>query len=1498
GELGLQLLRLSPEPLVDIIFVHGLRGGSVKTWRKGDDPALFWPKAWLPFEKGFEHANIYSFGYDSDWLTATKRLLNVHNFGTELFETPIILVGHSMGGLVIKKASTDAFSAFSDSLKTRLRCIFFLATPHRGSDYAGILRNILSVSGVPKDYVHDLTKGASSTEVINEDFVRFIDDVSLFSFYESLPMKIGGVSSGLIVEKSSAVLGMPSHSFSDPFDPNYIKLRDSLGSAIGDILRGVMIGKQKEAREHLRVLRTLLGIPGQPDDFYDKVDGSCEWINDREDFTQWRDTTTDISTKDGRHDPVLYWVSANPGIGKTVLAGHVVSHLKEYNLQCSHHHFHAENRTLGAFLRSMAYQMAMSNASTRDMLVRAHQDGLTFDQDDSRTIWAKVFRGCIFEVSASILNTQYWVIDAVDECLKYNELFTLLKAEKPKFPLQVFFTSRKYPEIRRLLAPFQSQLTAIDIPISDTMADIERYIISRMNELVVESATEKANLAQLILAKSSGSFLWVRLVLDELRLLTANNSMTEVLAGIPKGMTPYYERIVGRMAENEREKHIAKAILRWVVLTARPLSTLDISQALELETKTNFPSISAAIEMLCGQLVYIDKQTDLVHIVHATAREFLLSSSAGEFQIVRAAGHERTTITCLQLLCSRALAPPRHRHFLTDRKPISKGLLKYAMSHFSEHVHGAPSESAMILTELDRFLRSNILRWIEMQAIRGDLHSLIRAAKDLTSFLERRAKHVTPLAQQLQARSVEGWSVSLSRLATKFGKALLTSPSSIYFLIPPLCPTSGVVHKSFGRNPDGLSLLGSRTADWDDCIAAIDFEDRIASAVACGATQIAVGMECGDVAIYHHLSFQLERTTLTKYPIDLLHFLEPGGNVAGCSSKFLTLWDRKGAVLWATRLRSRCLFLVSTSTELVGVTESGRSLTWDLTSGRLLEQRSFPYQQPDLDDDQGIDYRTVPSRAPGFVSMSPDMEVLALGYRTGPVCLWDFQQKLFIGWAMDENNGVANHVLFNPNPNHSRVLVAYGGSTLGLYDSWSGSLIHYTDPDPGKHNNYASIASSPNGNTLATVDLLGTLRVLDFESLTPLYQVQTPALSFRSLTFSSDGANIIDVTDSHMRIWSPATLIRMAVDEEANASETDLSALTVVEGKYESVRGAKITAVYAHPTRPIVFIANNQGETLACHSKTGFKRTVLYQHPHQAYVKEIAASSTDLIASCDVNSLVQICKLDVTKPTSVRISTMVVSLRLHAPVRQLVFSTSGKWLLVSTTESDSVYSTKDGSLIGTQAFTRSANCSWRWLAPEAAGEADQFILILESQFLRYSAPEFPCMAVQSLPGESLSLQYSLGDGCTPTGFDSAVFDAHTRTLFLAVRHQSGHAFSSTLCLFRLPNVPEGLHSITLPPFAQMFSNECDRFIGISTRGKSAVFLHADSWISSVKLRDDESAGQYSQYIRHFFVPGELIRRAHEILPVITCEDDIVFCLHGELSVVRNGLKFETVLPLR
>lgn len=86
GSLGLRLIHLSPDPLIDIVFVHGLRGGSIKTWRKGNDPRNFWPKEWLPSEPGLGNANIHSFGYESDWASTKSSILSVHDFGQSLLE--------------------------------------------------------------------------------------------------------------------------------------------------------------------------------------------------------------------------------------------------------------------------------------------------------------------------------------------------------------------------------------------------------------------------------------------------------------------------------------------------------------------------------------------------------------------------------------------------------------------------------------------------------------------------------------------------------------------------------------------------------------------------------------------------------------------------------------------------------------------------------------------------------------------------------------------------------------------------------------------------------------------------------------------------------------------------------------------------------------------------------------------------------------------------------------------------------------------------------------------------------------------------------------------------------------------------------------------------------------------------------------------------------------------------------------------------------------------
>lgn len=84
GPLGLNLLHSPSEPLVEFIFVHGIRGGSRKTWSKTSNPYHYWPKEWLPRDPDFRNVRIYSFGYASDWGEKNDRELEINDFAHSL----------------------------------------------------------------------------------------------------------------------------------------------------------------------------------------------------------------------------------------------------------------------------------------------------------------------------------------------------------------------------------------------------------------------------------------------------------------------------------------------------------------------------------------------------------------------------------------------------------------------------------------------------------------------------------------------------------------------------------------------------------------------------------------------------------------------------------------------------------------------------------------------------------------------------------------------------------------------------------------------------------------------------------------------------------------------------------------------------------------------------------------------------------------------------------------------------------------------------------------------------------------------------------------------------------------------------------------------------------------------------------------------------------------------------------------------------------------------
>ena len=1229
----------------------------------------------------------------------------------------------------------------------------------------------------------------------------------------------------------------------------------------------------------MKALRSFLGVTDRPDEHHARAEGSCQWIDKHEDFQDWRDPPEDLSQDEEPSDSIqlsIFWIYANPGTGKTFLAAHIIDELARFGLECAYYFFRFGNnisQSLADFLRSVAYQMAHSNATIREKLVALVEGGSTFDKDDARTIWNKVFQKGIFQ--ESIHTPQYWVIDAIDECNKYQEFFTMLKGLRLGFPLRIFITSRKMSDMQKLHRSLETTATVVcrEVVPRDVMSDIEGYVHDRAANLPSAKIAENEGVASVLLRRANACFLWVRLVLDELETVYSDESILQVLEKVPEGMVPYYERTLRVMSENKREKHIAQCVLLWVVASLRSLTITELSEALELDIGCKLNSASNAVAGLCGQLISVDEQSGLVEPVHATVREFLLSDAAGDFFVSKAEANKRIALTCLKLLSSQDMQPPRNRRQLARRAPRrTSPLLYYAATYFSEHIYASSTKDDEVLLALTQFLNINILSWIELIAQDGDLYPLIRVSKNLKSYLLRRAKYRSPLSDQV--RDIESWATDLSRVATKFGQGLLQSPASIYYLIPPLCPTSSAMKRQVANRPDGLVVVGHLKTVWDDCIAAVTFGDGDAAAtVSCGERLIAVGMDSGVISLYDVRSCQKEGILQQAHPIELIHFTDDLMIISTIRS--LAALDLDGTVKWQIRIRFRCILLTSTNSTVVTVSQHGHVLKWDIKTGALQEDKAFHYRSPKKDIDH------VPNaNAPGSASLSPDMELLALGYRWGTVCLWEVQTDDLINSVRDADTNSSPVLFFNPNPSIDLLLVVYKQRELVLYETSNGDLV--------KRQSTSGIASiisvtcSPDGRTLATIDTHGTLQIWDFEPLNLMYQVATPATSFRTLQFSSDGSSVIDMVDSSMRIWTPAILVRRNVEEDQSVSD-DAPDLAAIEGGYEATRTTRVTELCAHPSLPVIFVGKPRGQIIAFDSRTGAEIGVLYSHAPDALVRQIIVSKTNVLASRDDNGVIQVWQLASTGNSKIQKSSPILKIHSSSHVRQFCFSSQANYLLVATAQSDTVYSIKNKSKVGTLEFKPYERSVWRWLTlPTFDGKMEeQFVLLDGHSLRRFSATDFPL----SVDANKVNIDYSDEGELQRADIAEVLMSSETKALVISLYHMSGFVPSSTTFLFSLEGTAAS--ETALKNLNDKFTKCCKHFIGFVDSSQSLLFLSHDSWLCSVDLRSLAKG----QYTRHFLVPSEFLSAAHHMKPVRTSDDSVAFCPAGGITVVKNGFNF-------
>lgn len=121
-----------------MIFVHGLHGDPDGTWRQSKTSKTL-PEL-LALDEKLNGIDVYSFGYPSnlvvnyDFREVSKILhseIKAHLTGKD-----IILIAHSMGGLVVQQYLIDQFEQFNNTAVKQVKGIIYMAVPFEGSSKA------------------------------------------------------------------------------------------------------------------------------------------------------------------------------------------------------------------------------------------------------------------------------------------------------------------------------------------------------------------------------------------------------------------------------------------------------------------------------------------------------------------------------------------------------------------------------------------------------------------------------------------------------------------------------------------------------------------------------------------------------------------------------------------------------------------------------------------------------------------------------------------------------------------------------------------------------------------------------------------------------------------------------------------------------------------------------------------------------------------------------------------------------------------------------------------------------------------------------------------------------------------------------------------------------------------------------------------------------------------------------------------------------------------
>ena len=1464
---------------------------------------------------------ILSFGYNASFLPGRpKSIYRIADFAKELLyemkfskdrdgndimigRVPTIFVAHSMGGLVVKKAYLlgQNDETYQDIIRS-ISAMVFLATPHRGTDLAETLNRLLTIFFQPsRDFISDLEKSSTSLEEINDQFRHIAPKLSIWSFYETLATPIGPTKL-MVLEKDSSILGYTKEisrpldadhhgvcKFSSPEDSNYVSVRNALSSLVKQFRSGGQTAVDIRKSRATKDLEDFLAISSNPEDDLSSVrrwwiPGTCDWLLQEPGIRSW------LAIK---QESCVTWFHAPPATGKSTLSAHIVNHLHESGITCQYFFFKFDDsnkRSLSAFLRSIAYQIAKDIPTFKQRLVELSSEGLNLEKAESSFVWKKLFKSVLFAMTLNL--PLYWVVDALDESDSPKALLELLRSiADSQTPLRILVISRKTESLSLAFGRLASSL-----PLELIEKDGSEFNSVDIHTLVEKEIKHmrgrdefRRKVAQIVKSRAQGNFLWARLVLEDIVNCHSEAAIQEALDNVPSDMNKLYRRMELAILNNPRPATVAlaKALFQWTICGSRLLTLKELSQAL----KPEFPEIldlRRTIQDVCGQFMIVN-DAGQVTVVHQTARDYLIKSSDNESFLDLMEGQRELFIKSISVLCDTGLRMKftRDQHALRSTEPF----LFYAATSWMFHLRNmrvASDEALDMLIKL--FQDLSILTWIHALALLGRLEMLVKASKVLTTFISNRRKlnsTKNPLLHRLSDIDLlERWTIDLVKVVGKFSRQLLSSPSAVYKLIPALCPKHSILHQQFHRlDLAEVVVQGISHTSWNDNLAKIALPNgEQAWNVACAAHNLAVLGSAGTVYIWDSSNFIGICTLRHREPVTAFCMNSKGSKLVTYGLRNTKLWSVPSGQLVScipNPVDSKAMSITFAESDTKILTGSDdRSIRclhtsdpkagWQIVNDNLLKENSQ------------VEGTVVNS--PMCMAFNGDGTQVGVSYRGFPLSVWALNEGCCIGrckrakafrndYARPSASWFAvDRFAWNP----------MSGHVIGLYRDGCVFKWHpVTDENQEARSAADEIAASPDGKLFVTSNSDGTVRVWHFAHFTVIYQLSSSDL-VTGLAFSPDCRRFYDLRGCSVNAWEPNSLIRFSETEESisdAASEDQSSALMSHTSEASLDQYEAATVVATAPGSTWYCVGNEEGAV--CLSDTRTHEVVeIFRFLNYLSVSHLVWSqdathlvAADLGGDICAGRLVSVSAENSCKSEFKPLANPKVDLDGHG-IRQMLFSDSSTSLLIISEGRGHIWSLHNATVI---ASLFDQNLNRRWLQHPTHHSLFLGFGVIDIRVFQWQDfSELPPISIQndrpqydihSSLDSSEDYDHSLEPTMTVGQYDSnlivnrAMLTQDRRYVLFQTKGLTSHgrtvkqvmAFNTSSLV---PDREDGagstpLSHVSIPPDVH---SRIEIPLGILPRSRLA-FLDQDLWFCTFRLdsthHHDDKAVQ-----RHYFVPRD------------------------------------------